>query len=118
MRALCARTSARRIDAALPGETGAIAAALITGERGGISEATNDAYRDSGLLHILSISGLHMAIMAGAVFFVVRLCLAAFPSMALRYPIKKVGGGRRHGWRARLSADLRRRLRRPCAPRS
>ena len=78
-----------RIAAALPGETGAIATALITGERGGISEATNDAFRDSGILHILSISGFHMAIMAGSVFFIVRLGLAVFPSIALRYPIKK-----------------------------
>ncbi len=78
-----------RITAALPGETGAIATALVTGERGGISERTNDAFRDSGLLHILSISGLHMSIMAGAVFVTMRLLLAAFPSVALRYPIKK-----------------------------
>ncbi len=79
----------RRIVAALPGETGAIANALITGERGGIPEATNQAFRDSGLFHILSISGLHMVIMAGAVFFSIRLLLAAIPSVALRYPIKK-----------------------------
>ena len=78
-----------RIAAALPGERGAIATALITGERGGISEATNEAFRDSGILHILSISGFHMAIMAGSVFFIVRLGLACFPSIALRYPIKK-----------------------------
>jgi competence protein ComEC len=78
-----------RVSAALPGETGAIATALITGERGGISETTNDAFRDSGILHILSISGFHMAIMAGSVFFLVRLGLALFPSIALRYPIKK-----------------------------
>jgi competence protein ComEC len=78
-----------RIAAALPGERGAIATALVTGERGGISEATNDAFRDSGILHILSISGFHMAIMAGSVFFIVRLGLACFPSVALRYPIKK-----------------------------
>lgn len=79
----------QRIVAALPGETGEIATALITGERGGISEATNQAYRDSGLFHILSISGLHMVIMAGAVFWLLRLMLAAMPSIALRYPIKK-----------------------------
>ena len=79
----------RRIVAALPGETGAIANALITGERGGITETTNQAFRDSGLFHILSISGLHMVIMAGAVFSVIRLSLAAIPAIALRYPIKK-----------------------------
>ena len=78
-----------RIVAALPGETGAIANALITGERGGISEVTNQIFRDSGLYHILSISGLHMVIMAGTVFFAVRLVLAAFPVVALRFPIKK-----------------------------
>ena len=79
----------RRVVAALPGETGAIANALITGERGGITEITNQAFRDSGLFHILSISGLHMVIMAGAVFVSIRLLLAAVPSIALRYPIKK-----------------------------
>lgn len=78
-----------RISAAVPGETGAIARALITGERGGISEATNDAYRDSGLFHILSISGLHMVIMGGAIYFAVRLLLACVPVLALDYPIKK-----------------------------
>ena len=79
----------QRVTAVLAGQTGAIAVALITGERGGISDATNDAFRDSGLLHVLSISGLHMAVMAGAVFYLVRLLLAAVPSLALVYPIKK-----------------------------
>ncbi len=78
-----------RIRAALPGETGEIAAALITGERGGISEEVNQAMRDSGLAHVLSISGLHMAIMAGAVFWLVRALLALVPGLALRHPIKK-----------------------------
>ena len=79
----------QRVLQALPGETGAIANALITGERGGISETTNQAFRDSGLFHILSISGLHMVIMAGAVFVSIRLLLAAIPAIALRYPTKK-----------------------------
>jgi competence protein ComEC len=82
-----------RVRAVLPGETGAIASALITGERGAITQATNDAYRDSGLFHILSISGLHMVIMAGAVFLAVRQLLAAIPVLALRYPIKKWAAG-------------------------
>lgn len=78
-----------RVTAALAGETGHIANALITGERGGISSATNDAFRDSGLFHILSISGLHMVVMAGAVFWTLRLLLAAVPAIALSHPIKK-----------------------------
>ncbi len=79
----------KRITAALPGQPGAIANALITGERGGISEETNSAFRNSGLFHVLSISGLHMVIMAGSVFFLMRLCLAAVPALVVRYPIKK-----------------------------
>ncbi|MDX2306840.1 MAG: ComEC/Rec2 family competence protein [Hyphomicrobium sp.] len=78
-----------RIAAALPGESGALATALITGERGGISEATISNYRASGLIHMLSISGLHMAVMAGAVFFAVRFLLSLVPALALSYPIKK-----------------------------
>jgi competence protein ComEC len=78
-----------RVRAALSGETGEIAVALITGERAGISEAVNQSMRDSGLTHILSISGLHMAIMAGTVFWLVRALLALVPGLALRYPIKK-----------------------------
>lgn len=78
-----------RVAAALPGETGSIAQALITGERGAISAETNAAYRDSGLFHILSISGLHMVIMAGSVFYATRLFLALIPPIALRADIKK-----------------------------
>ena len=79
-----------RITRSLPGETGAIANALMTGERGQIREQTLDAYRDAGILHVLSISGLHMAIMGGSVFFLLRLVLAMVPGMALRFPIKKI----------------------------
>jgi competence protein ComEC len=78
-----------RIRLSLPGERGEIAAALITGERAGISQKVNQAMRDSGLFHILSISGLHMVLMAGTVFWLVRAGLALFPSIALRFPIRK-----------------------------
>ena len=83
------QTISRRITMALSGEPGAIAAALITGERGGISEATNQAYRDSGIFHVLSISGLHMTIFAGAIYFACRFLLSLVPILALRHSIKK-----------------------------
>ncbi len=78
-----------RVRRALPGDTGAMAAALMTGERGAISEPTLAAMRDSGLAHLLAISGLHMGLVAGIVFFFVRLALAAIPALALARPIKK-----------------------------
>lgn len=79
----------RRIDASLPNEEGGLAKALITGDRGGVPEEVQQAMRDSGLAHILSISGLHMVLMAGTVFWAVRALLAGIPAIALRFPIKK-----------------------------
>ena len=78
-----------RIRAILPGDRGSIASALITGTRDAISPAVNDAMYVSSLAHVLSISGYHMAVVAGMVFFAIRALLALFPSLALRRPIKK-----------------------------
>jgi competence protein ComEC len=80
---------AARVIAALPGDRGRVATALITGDRGGISESTQDAMRASGLGHILAISGLHMALISGAAFWMVRALLASSPGLAQRRPIKK-----------------------------
>lgn len=80
----------RRILGVVPGETGDIANALITGNRAGISEETTEALRNSGLYHVISISGLHMVIMAGALFWLVRALLALLPTLAVQYPIKKI----------------------------
>jgi competence protein ComEC len=80
---------AGRIRDAKPGPGGAIAAALMTGERGAIRPTDLDAMRDAGLAHLLAISGLHVGLVAGLVFFAVRVLLVALPGIALRYPIKK-----------------------------
>ncbi len=78
-----------RIANAIGGDAGAVAAALMTGERSGISSELNEAYRNSGLYHLLSISGLHMAMVAGLALMVIRRLFALFEFIALRYPIKK-----------------------------
>jgi competence protein ComEC len=76
-----------RILAVLPGDRGAVTAALTTGDQMPISGPMMQAYRDSGLAHILSISGLQITMAAGLVGL--RTLLALFPAVALRYPIKK-----------------------------
>lgn len=78
-----------RIVLALPGPPGAIAAALMTGERGRVPEAILGALRDAGLAHLLAISGLHIGLIAASLFFSVRGLLALIPGFALEYPIKK-----------------------------
>ncbi len=79
-----------RIRQAVPGPTGAIASALITGERGRIPKPALQALRHSGLAHVLAISGLHMALMAGALYWLARAGLAMVPQLALRLPVKKI----------------------------
>ncbi len=78
------------IYAAIPGEKGAIIAALITGEKTKISKEVRDDYNNSGLSHILAISGLHVGLVAGFVFFLLRGGLALIPFVALRFNTKKI----------------------------
>jgi competence protein ComEC len=78
-----------RIRAAVKGDAGSIASALITGKRDALSAPVFDAMFISGVGHVLSISGYHMALVAGVVFFIVRAVLALFPALALHYAIKK-----------------------------
>ncbi len=79
---------AARIAAVLGGETGGLAQALIMGERAGMSDETRLSLINSGLAHVVSISGFHMALTAGSAFWLIRALLAAFPALALAFPIK------------------------------
>jgi competence protein ComEC len=78
-----------RIRTTLDGDKRAIATALLTGRRDAITTPVNDAMFISGLGHVLSISGYHMAVVAGIVFFAVRALLALFPALTVGFPIKK-----------------------------
>ena len=82
-----------RIRSTLEGDNRAIATALLTGRRDAISTPVNDAMFISGLGHVLSISGYHMAVVAGVVFFAVRALLALIPGLAVGFAIKKWSAG-------------------------
>ncbi len=83
----------RRIRASLSGDTRAIATALITGKRDAISPKVRDAMYVSSIGHVLSISGYHMAVVAGVVFVLLRAGLALVPGLAEHRPIKKWAAG-------------------------
>ncbi|MEM8854409.1 MAG: ComEC/Rec2 family competence protein [Pseudomonadota bacterium] len=78
-----------RLSEAMDAKTASVAAALLVGRRGAMSPQDTEALRASGLGHILAISGLHMALVAGSVFAAVRLLLALVPGFALSQPIRK-----------------------------
>ncbi|PZQ56855.1 MAG: competence protein ComEC [Phenylobacterium zucineum] len=80
----------RRIVETLGPETGGLAAAMTTGHEAFIPREQVENLRASGLAHIVSISGLHMAIVGGFAFAAARLAVAAWPWLALRVHGKKV----------------------------
>lgn len=79
-----------RIRAVLRGTPAEIAVALVAGDRSAIPPQVEESMRVSGLTHILSISGLHMALVAGTLFALARGALALVPALALGWPIKAV----------------------------
>jgi competence protein ComEC len=92
---------ARRITAVVPGAAGAISITLLTGVATGIPPADHDAFRASGLAHLLAVAGLHIGIVMGSVLVFSRLAFAASEQASLHWPTKKlaalialaVGGG-------------------------
>ena len=79
----------RMIDDMGPRE-GGVAVAMTTGHEAWLSPDEVSQMRDSGLAHILSISGVHMAIVGGFVFLMFRLAIAAWPWLAVRVNGKKL----------------------------
>lgn len=77
------------INQVLPKDEASIAAAVIAGERSGMSKQLVENYRDSGLAHFLSISGLHMSMLAGMMFLLVRWISSLCPPLIARYDTKK-----------------------------
>ncbi len=82
--------SSAHVQRVIAGQDGAFTAAILTGDRSGIDRSVEAALRASSLYHIVSISGLHMTLLAAAVFAMIRYGLALVPRLALTWPLKKV----------------------------
>lgn len=83
-------TIGARIDAVLDGPSAAIGRAMVVGDQSAIDDDTRKVMAESGLAHVYSISGLHLSIVAGGVYFLLRLLLASVPATATRWPVKKL----------------------------
>lgn len=81
------------VQSRMAGGAGAIGATLATGDRGAISDEDAEAMRRSGLAHLLSISGLHVTAVVGAVYLLVLRLLALFPPLALRFRLPLIAAG-------------------------
>ena len=81
---------ADRVQAGAGERVGGLAAALVTGKRERVPEPIVETLRDTGLAHLLAISGLHMGLVCGFLFGGVRYGLALSERAALCWPIKKI----------------------------
>ncbi len=72
------------------GRAAALATALLTGSRGHLPEDARKDLRRAGLAHILAISGLHLSLVAGLVFWLIRAGFALSPHAALHWPIRRI----------------------------
>lgn len=82
--------ASNRVMDILGGDVGGFAAAVTTGDRSGIGHGALQNLRTSNLAHLLAISGLHMGLLAGFVYAVLRFGMALIPPLALRFPIRKI----------------------------
>lgn len=81
------RELSQHVRQQLAGTPGAIASAFATGDRGAIAEQDEEAMRDAGLTHLLSISGLHVSAVVAAGYVLAIRLLALSPWLALRIPL-------------------------------
>ncbi|WP_415402658.1 ComEC/Rec2 family competence protein [Tateyamaria sp. SN3-11] len=86
-------TASARVREVLPGDVGGFAAAVTTGDRSGISQDALLDLRASNTAHLLAISGLHMGLLSGFVFGLLRLIFALIPFVALHWPARKLAAG-------------------------
>jgi competence protein ComEC len=75
----------REISARLPESSAGIAIALVTGDQNAVGQGDADAMRRSGLTHLLSVSGLHIAAVVAFAMFLTLKLLALSETLALRF---------------------------------
>jgi competence protein ComEC len=83
---------AARVSAVIPGAAGAVSVTLLTGASMAIPEADHDAFRNSGLAHLLAVAGLHIGIVMGFALAVSRFGFALSERASLFWPTKKLAG--------------------------
>ncbi|WP_179953365.1 DNA internalization-related competence protein ComEC/Rec2 [Desulfobotulus mexicanus] len=89
-------------------DAGAVLSAMLIGDRGHVTPALREAYTKSGIAHLMAISGLHVGLLAGAVFWLTERLLrwfrfftergltrrvAALPALVIALSYAMISGG-------------------------
>ncbi|MFN3477499.1 MAG: DNA internalization-related competence protein ComEC/Rec2, partial [Candidatus Methylomirabilales bacterium] len=99
------------LEKVLSDQRGALLKAILLGDRSSLSQEVTDAFLRSGTYHILAISGLNVSLLAGSLFFLLKLLrtplrLRAFLSLVLVTFYAALAGGGPSVVRAALMADV------------
>jgi competence protein ComEC len=109
------------LEATLPTRTAGVARALVLGEGAAIDPLDQADVRDSGLLHVFAVSGLHVAILAGLAVAALRRALLLCTPLAARFEVRRIAcaagvplalvyaefaGSAPSAWRAAVTAAL------------
>ena len=79
----------QKVEQALgPDEFRGMAAALVTGDQGGIDEAQWQVLQATNTVHLMAIAGLHIGVLAGLVFLLTQALWRRSPRLASRYPAR------------------------------
>lgn len=81
---------AKRIQDVLPPDAAAIVVPLVIGDQGLVSQNQYELYRIAGIIHVLSVSGFHLTLLAGLVFFLIRGIFALMPFLGCKINTKKL----------------------------
>lgn len=79
-----------RVRSRLQGDRAALVASLVLGDRAGISAELDDAFRVAGVSHVLSVSGLHLAIAGFLALVVLRRLLGRVTPLARRVAVGRI----------------------------
>lgn len=79
----------KRLEAVMPQREGAIAAGLLVGDAAGITKADFEYMRIAGTAHLIAISGMHIALIAGMLFLSLRFVMIRIEALSKRYNVKK-----------------------------
>jgi competence protein ComEC len=91
-------TIGRQIDAAVPAGTNGVYRAILIGDRSRVANETLEIFKGSGTMHILAISGMHMAVIGTLLYACIFWLLSRSEQLLLRFTLKK--------WAALLSLPV------------
>lgn len=80
----------RKIDKAVPAANSGVYRAILIGDRAQVDPATLETFKGSGTMHILAISGLHMAVIGALLYMVFYRLLSRSEWLLLRFPVRKI----------------------------